>query len=77
MGLATVRPSGIFFEPTTIHHDEKARLLCPVGCGFIHNPFLHPNGFGATRNRLVNDRKDLFRLPEDIHQIDGAWHSGE
>ena len=77
IGSVTVRPGCMFFEPTTVHHDEKTCLPCPLRCGFIHNPFLHPHGFGAARNRFVNDWKDLFRLPEDIHQIDDAWHIGE
>jgi len=67
----------MFFEPTAIHDDKQAGFFCTKGYLFVNDPFLHPDSFDAASNRFFNDRKNIFRLPEDIHQIDCARYGSK
>jgi hypothetical protein len=67
----------MFFEPTAIHYDEQARFSSTNSCMFVYDPFLRLDSFGATSNSLFTDRKNVFRLSEDIHKMDCAGHGGK
>ena len=69
MALSCSRfPSMLNQNARILHHRQsrRSRLLCRL---FVFNSQLHPHHFCSHANRALNHGRNLFRPPENVHDI--------
>ncbi len=65
-----------FNHQAAVHNDAQAGLPRPLHAG-VNNPKLEPQGFGPLVNGRLDNRRHVFRAPEDVDQINFTGNGSE
>ena len=64
------------YRKAAVHHDRNPGQFEAPGYAIVSNPLLHPDQLRTDLQKLLEQRGDVLRTPEDVHDIDGCGRGG-
>ena len=64
------------YRKAAVHHDRNPGRFKAPGHVIVSNSLLHPDQLRTDLQKLLEQRRDVLRAPEDVHDIDGSGRGG-
>jgi hypothetical protein len=62
----------VVYRQAAVHHDRNPSRFEASGHVIVSNSLLHPNQLGTDLQKLLEQRRDMLRAPEDVYDVDGS-----